>query len=36
VPGAFARQNGGDTPDREPGAVQHPGDKAAEKAEVAE
>jgi hypothetical protein len=36
VPGAFAQQNGRETSDREPGAVQHPGDKAAEKAEVAE
>jgi small subunit ribosomal protein S2 len=36
VPGAFAQQNGNETSDREPGAVQHPGDKAAEQAEVAE
>ena len=34
VPGAFGQQNGGETADREPGAVQHPGDKAAEKAEA--
>lgn len=36
VPGAFAQQNGNETSDREPGAVQHPGDKAAEAVEAAE
>jgi small subunit ribosomal protein S2 len=30
VPGAFARQIGSESADREPGAVHHPGDKAAE------
>jgi small subunit ribosomal protein S2 len=34
VPGAFAQETGEEKPDREPGAVQHPGDKAVEKAEV--
>ena len=34
TPGAFAQQNGSESADREPGAVNHPGDKAAEKAEA--
>jgi small subunit ribosomal protein S2 len=34
VAGAFGRETGEEAPDREPGAVGHPGDKAADKVEV--